>query len=77
LILPPPPPQGAGKYDRKGIWGKNMKKVKRKEEKDKKEEKRKKENHFINNTIFSLTSIGVTNLIMSVGEYKKEELKIQ
>jgi hypothetical protein len=35
------------------------------------------ENNFINNTIFSLTSVGVTNLIMSVGEYKKEELKIQ
>jgi hypothetical protein len=36
-------PPGGGGYDRKGIWGKNMKKVKRKEkEKKKKEEKREK-----------------------------------
>jgi hypothetical protein len=34
LILLPP------KYDRKGIWGKNMKKVKRKEEKKKKKEEK-------------------------------------
>jgi hypothetical protein len=30
------------KYDRKGIWGKNMKKVKRKEEEKKKKKRRKK-----------------------------------
>jgi hypothetical protein len=43
-----------------------------------KEEKKEKWRKFlINNTIFSLTCVGVTNLIMSVGEYKKEELKIQ
>jgi hypothetical protein len=59
-------------------YEKSEKKRRRKEEK--KEEKREKKNKgepFIHNTIFSLTSIGVTNLIMSVGEYKKEELKIQ
>jgi hypothetical protein len=44
----------------------------------KKEEKRRKmEKNLINKTIFSLTCVGVTNLIMSVGEYKKEEMKIQ
>jgi hypothetical protein len=43
------PSRGGGEYDQIGIWGKNMKTVKRKEEgkKDKKEEKRgeKNKNH--------------------------------
>jgi outer membrane receptor for ferrienterochelin and colicin len=59
-------------------YEKNEKKRRRKEEKkEEKREKKKIEKNLINNTIFSLTCVGVTHLIMSVGEYKKEELKIQ
>jgi hypothetical protein len=48
-------------YDRKGIWGKNMKKVKRKEEEKKKKEKKrekKMEINLINNTFFPLPLSG-------------------
>jgi hypothetical protein len=56
-----PPPGEGKKYDRKGIWGKNMKKVKRKEEEKKKKEKKrekKMEINLINNTFFPLPSSG-------------------
>jgi hypothetical protein len=49
----------------------------KKGEKKRRKKKEKWRKFLINNTIFSLTCVGVTNLIMSVGEYKKEELKIQ
>jgi uncharacterized membrane protein len=74
---------------KKAFGEKNMKKVRRKEEekrrKKRKEEKREKkikkrikengekwnkQDYFI-----SLTCVGVTNLTMSVAEYKMEELK--
>jgi hypothetical protein len=48
------------------------KREKKKREKKKNGEKLNKQVYFI-----SLTCVSVTNLIMSVGEYKKEELKIQ
>jgi hypothetical protein len=46
-------------------------KKRRKKKRGKKREK-KMEKNLINKTIFSLTCVGVTNVIMSVGEYKKE-----
>jgi hypothetical protein len=49
-------------YDRKGMWGKNMKKGKRKRRKEEKKRKKKNEEKFC---------VGVTNLIMSVGKYNK------
>jgi hypothetical protein len=67
-FTPLPPPRGGG-YDRKGILGKSMKKVKRKEEE--KREKWNKQDYCI-----SLTCVRVTNLTMSVGEYCRSMCEI-
>jgi hypothetical protein len=60
--------------------GKQYEKVKSKEEEKRKKKREKKKNgEKLNKQVYfiSLACIGVTNLIMSVGENKMEELKIQ
>jgi hypothetical protein len=50
-------------YDRKGIWGKNMKKVKRKEEEKKKKRRRKKKKCQVGKNFYSAKTVSLQFLL--------------